>query len=156
MRMPVSKPVWLLSVSNDTTMLWPSFDLRYNETLKSSRLSIPASEVSSLITMFLSEQPYFYAALANKGPAFFTSSSHLLWPISQQNLVLFRMVAKKNLHFSFISVFFLFFLMPLVTCWTHDSALSTPFLPLSQFVPPLPTFLCSFLFMLFGLWTQWI
>lgn len=52
-------------------MLWPSFDLGHNETLKSSRLSIPASEVSSLITMFLSEQPYFNAALANKGPAFF-------------------------------------------------------------------------------------
>ena len=70
MKMPVSKPAWLLAVSYDTTMLWPSFDLRHNETLKSSRLSIQALEISSLIIVFLSEQPHFYAALANKGPAF--------------------------------------------------------------------------------------
>lgn len=38
----------------------------------------------------------------------FLASSHLSWPISQKNFVLFRIVAKKNLHFSFISVFFSF------------------------------------------------
>lgn len=46
-------------------------------------------------------------------PSFLTSS-HLLWPISRQNFVLFRMETKKNLQFSFISFFFfLFLLMPL-------------------------------------------
>lgn len=69
MKMPVSKPTWLLSVSNGAKMIWPSFDLKHNGTLKSSRLSILASEISSLITVLLSEHPHFHAALANKGPA---------------------------------------------------------------------------------------
>lgn len=69
MKLPVSKPTWLLSVSNGAKMIWPSFDLKHNGTLKSSRLSILASEISSLITVLLSEHPHFHAALANKGPA---------------------------------------------------------------------------------------
>lgn len=86
MKTPLSKSVWLVSTSYDVTMLWLSFDFRHNRTLKSSRLSIWASEISSLITVFLSEQLCFHAVLANKGSAFFPCSSHLLWHISTKTL----------------------------------------------------------------------
>lgn len=157
MKMPVSKLVWLFSVNYDPTMLWPSFDLRHNGTLKSSRLSIRALEISSLITVFLSEQPHFYAALANKGPAFFPCLFTSFVTYFPPKLCSFQNGNEEKFA---IFLHFLFFSFPfdaiVMTRWTQDSALSTSFLPPAQFVPPLPTFLRSLFFMLFGLWSQWI
>lgn len=142
---------WLLSASYNTTMLWPSFDLRHNGSLKSSRLSIQASEITSLITVFLFEQHHFMLHLQTKVLPSFLTSSHLLWPISRQNFVLFRMETKKNLQFSFISFFFfLFLLMPL--CDTLNLGLcSQHSLPPSGSVRATPPHL-SALPPLFAIW----
>lgn len=57
------------------------------------------------------------------------ASSHLSQPISQQNFVLSRMVAKKNLQFSFISFFLLFSFSLLMPLWWHTE-LQTPLIVL--------------------------
>lgn len=48
---------------------------------------------------FCQYNPTFMLHLQTKVLSSFLTSSHLSWPISQQNFVLLRMVAKKNLHF---------------------------------------------------------
>lgn len=65
---------------------------------------------------FCLNNPTFMLHLQTKVLPSFLTSSHLSWPISHQNFVLFRMVTKKNLQFSLISFFFLSLLMPL---WWH-------------------------------------
>lgn len=55
---------------------------------------------------FCQNSPTFMLHLQTKVLHSSLASWHLSWPISQENFILFRMVAKKNLHFSFISVFF--------------------------------------------------
>lgn len=57
---------------------------------------------------FCQNSPTFMLHLQTKVLHSSLASWHLSWPISQENFILFRMVAKKNLHFSFISVFFSF------------------------------------------------